>query len=89
MLWNHFTNYWPTRRVKSLPSRVRFLQRFEILLELNGPSFANCPDVSDLCFEFLSSAAKPAVVVAEHHNSSALALKDLVHCDDEFVETSR
>jgi hypothetical protein len=57
------------------------------LLELNGPPFADCPDVSGLCFEFLSSAAKPAVLVAANHNSSALALKDLVHGDDEFVET--
>jgi hypothetical protein len=57
------------------------------LLELNGPYFADCPDVSDLCFAFLSSSAKPAVIVAENHNSSALALKDLVHGDDEFVET--
>src|SRR4051812_28279338 len=63
------------------------LQRVEVLLELNGPSFADCPDVSDLCFEILSSAAKPAMIVAEHHNSPALAFKYLVHGDDEFVET--
>ena len=65
------------------------LERVEILLELNGPSFADRPDVSDLCFEFLSSAAKPAMIVAENHNFSALALKYLVNDDDELVETRR
>jgi len=73
-------------RLRPLPSRVRS-ENVEILLELNGPSFADCPDVSDLCLEFLSSAAKPAVIVAENHNFSFLARKDLVHGDDEFVET--
>ncbi len=66
------------------------LERVEVLLELNGPAVADCPDVGDLCFAFLSLPAKPEVIVAESHNSfAAVALKDLVRVKDEFVETRR
>jgi len=66
------------------------LERVEVLLELNGPSVADRPDVGDLCSAFLSLPVKPEVIVAQSHNSfAAIALKDLVHVKDEFVETRR
>ena len=45
--------------------------------------------MSDLRFELLGSAAKLAVIVAESHNSSAPALKDLVSDDNQFFEPRR
>src|SRR4029453_7150153 len=66
------------------------LERVEVLLELNGPADADCPDVGDLCFAFLSLPVKSEVIVAESHNSlTAVALKDLVRVKDEFVKTCR
>ena len=66
------------------------LERIEVLLELNGPTVADRPHVSDLCFAFFSLPVKPEVIVAESHNSlAAVALKHFVRIKDEFVETRR
>ena len=66
------------------------LERVEVLLELNSPAVADRPDVGDLCFAFLSLPVKSEVIVAESHNSlAAVALKDLVRVEEEFVETRR
>ena len=66
------------------------LERVEILLEFYGPTGADRPDVGDLCFVFPALPVKSEVIVAESHNSlAAVALKDLVHIKDEFVETRR
>ena len=66
------------------------LERVEVLLELNGPTVADRPDVGDLCVAFLSLPVKSEVIVAESNNSLAsVALKDLVRAKHEFVETRR
>jgi hypothetical protein len=60
------------------------------LLELNGPTVADRPDVSNLCFALFSLAVEPEVIVAESHDFLAgVALKDFVRFKDEFVETRR
>jgi hypothetical protein len=66
------------------------LERVEVLLELNGPTVADRPDVGDLCSAFLSLPVKSEVIVAESHNSlAAVALENLVRVKDEFIETRR
>jgi hypothetical protein len=65
-------------------------ERIEVLLELNGPTVADRPHVSDLCFAFFSLPVKPEVIVAESHDFlAAVGLKDFVRVKDEFVETRR
>src|SRR5205807_6459975 len=65
-------------------------ERIEVLLELNGPTVADRPDVGDLCFALLSLPVKPEVIVAESHDSlAAVALKDFVRVKNEFVKTRR
>src|ERR1700745_366874 len=65
-------------------------ERIEVLLELNGPTVADRPYMGDLCFAFFSLPVKPEVIVAESHDSlAAVALRDFVRVQDEFVETRR
>jgi hypothetical protein len=72
-------------------SRVAcYLERVEVLLELNSPAVTDRPDVGDLCLAFLGLPVKSEVIVAESNNSlAAVALKDLVRVKHEFVETRR